>query len=192
MKNPLEIFSQWYQKELTHSKVSIPSACCLSTIGEDGYPNSRFISLKEIKDETFIITGSINSRKGKEINNTPKVSLTFWWAETERQVRIQGNAIIISEPEAEEYFLKRSQDSKVVSTVFKQGEEIKSIHELKTRFNKAKVKLENEYIQKPVQWAGLGINPIRIEFMEFKKTRLHERILFIKQDRIWRKVYLQP
>jgi len=192
VKNPFEIFNQWYQKELSCSKLRIPSACCLSTIGEDGYPNSRFVSLKETKNDTFIITGPIHSRKGKEINNTPKVSITFWWTETERQVRVQGNAILISESEAEKYFLKRSQDSKIVSTVFEQGQEIKSISALKSRFNEAKIKFENQYIQKPIQWAGLSIDPIRIEFMEFKKTRLHERILFIKQEGIWEKIYLQP
>ena len=66
--NPIKKFKQWYNEEMTKSLARIPSACCLSTIGKDGYPNARFVSLKEIIDDKFVITGPLQSRKGKELN----------------------------------------------------------------------------------------------------------------------------
>ena len=67
MIDPLQIFNKWYTDELKSTNVRIPTACCLSTIGMDGYPNARFVSMKEIIDGAFIITGPLASRKGLEI-----------------------------------------------------------------------------------------------------------------------------
>jgi pyridoxamine 5'-phosphate oxidase len=61
---PIEIFNQWFNEELKLTTVRIPTACCLSTIGIDNYPNSRFVSLKGIIEDNFIVTGTITSRKG--------------------------------------------------------------------------------------------------------------------------------
>lgn len=192
MKNPLELFNDWYQKELALSKVRIPSACCFSTLGEDGYPNSRFVSLKEIKNECFVITGPLNSRKGYEIDKTPKVSLTFWWTATEKQIRVQGDAYQLSDSEAIAYFSDRNYDSQIVSTIFNQGTEIKTLDELAQRFQAGKLNHQNKPIPKPKAWAGFYIKPKRIEFMEFKATRLHQRTLFSKNEENWQKNYLEP
>lgn len=91
--NPFSKFEEWYKEELFKTSVSIPSACCLSTTGLDGYPNARFVSLKSLIDESFVFTGSSDSRKGLELETIPKAALTFWWTETERQVRIQGDVL---------------------------------------------------------------------------------------------------
>jgi len=85
-QTPIEIFTRWFKEELKLTKVRIPTASCLSTVGQDNYPNARFVSLKEIVESNFIVTGTLTSRKGFEINETNKVALTFWWTETERQI----------------------------------------------------------------------------------------------------------
>ncbi len=192
MENPIIQFNTWYQEERSLSKVRIPSACCLSTIGQDGFPNSRFVSLKETQEEAFIITGTLNSRKGRELSAIPKASITFWWTETERQVRIQGIVRPISNEAADAYFFQRNQDSQIVSTIFNQGEDIESLQQLNLRFEKAKAELQDQNVNRPEQWSGFRIEPIRIEFMEFKATRLHERTLFTKQEGAWQKTFLQP
>jgi pyridoxamine 5'-phosphate oxidase len=51
------IFQSWLQEELNLTQVRIPTACCLSTIGLENYPNARFVSLKEVSDDSFVITG---------------------------------------------------------------------------------------------------------------------------------------
>jgi pyridoxamine 5'-phosphate oxidase len=61
--NPIEIFSEWFAQEINLTRVAIPTACCLSTIGIDNYPNARFVSLKGITENNFIVTGTISSRK---------------------------------------------------------------------------------------------------------------------------------
>jgi pyridoxamine 5'-phosphate oxidase len=190
--NPFKLFNNWYSQELQQSNVRIPSACCLSTIGLDGYPNARFVSLKEVKDEAFIFTGSFATRKGWELDNSNKVALTFWWTTTERQVRIQGDALRIPEPLAEKYFSERNREAQIVSLVSNQGQSIDNPKTLNQKFNDAEVLFKNKPILKPENWGGYSVNPLRIEFLEFKESRFHSRMLFTNINAKWEMQYLQP
>jgi pyridoxamine 5'-phosphate oxidase len=192
MINPFDLFKKWHSEEIAHTALKLPNACCLSTIGLDSYPNSRFVSLKEVSDDSFIITGSLGSRKGKEMEINSKVALSFWWATTERQVRIQGDASLISTAKAKYYFKNRSRDSKIVSSIFEAGEESESIAYLQQHFAQQKEELDDKEIEMPKNWGGIHINPVRIEFMDFKENRLHERELFKRINESWEKVILQP
>ena len=187
---PIELFKKWFSEEEKLSKLSVPTAVCLSTVGLDGFPNARFVSLKEIVDESFIITTPLESRKGLEIENNNKVALTFWWTETERQVRIQGIATTITKELAQKYFHERDLDSQVVSLICQQGKEIDDIKLLEKRI--AEATLTNSKIEIPKNWGGYSIEPIRIEFMEFNKTRFHDRKLYEIENNKWTLKQLQP
>lgn len=190
--NPIEIFIKWFDEELNLSKVSVPTACCFSTIGTDNYPNARFVSLKGVLEGNFIVTGTLTSRKGIEIRNSTKVALTFWWTETERQVRIQGNAKIISNKLADKYFGERNRDSQIVSIVSKQGQTLNDITELNEKYKEIEVALANQTLTRPENWGGYAIEPIRIEFLEFKTTRFHDRKLYQLTNGQWTKTDVQP
>ena len=189
---PIEHFNKWFDEELNLTKVKIPTACCLSTIGIDGYPNARFVSLKDVVENSFIITGPLNSRKGIEINNTNKVALTFWWAETERQVRIQGIASKITKQLADKYFAERNRDSQIVSIVSMQGHEIENIETLTKKYENIELSFVNKPLKRPENWSGYLIEPIRIEFLEFKPTRFHDRKLYELTNGKWTIKQIQP
>lgn len=187
---PIEIFKKWFDEELELSKARIPTAVCLSTIGIDNFPNARFVSFKEIFDNSFIITGPLNSRKGIEIENNDKVALTFWWTETERQIRIQGIATKIPEQLADKYFNDRNVNSQAVSSICEQGKETDNLEQLEKKVLE-KV-FQNTKITRPQNWSGFSIKPIRIEFMEFKKTRFHDRKLYKIENGEWNIKQIQP
>ena len=189
---PIEHFNKWFKEELNLTKVKIPTACCLSTIGLDGFPNARFVSLKDVIENNFIITGALTSRKGIEINTTNKVALTFWWTETERQVRIQGNATKITKQLADKYFTERNRDSQIVSIVSEQGQEIDSIETLTKKYKNIEVRFANKILTRPENWGGYLIKPIRIEFLEFKPTRFHNRMLYELTNGQWTIKQIQP
>ena len=189
-KQPISLFSKWFEEEIELSKVRIPTAVCLSTIGIDNFPNARFVSFKELVDNNFIITGPLNSRKGTEIKNNEKVALTFWWTATERQVRIQGLATKIPEQLADKYFNERNLNSQAVSLICEQGKEIDNLEKLEKKVL-AKVS-EKTKIIRPKDWSGFSIKPTRIEFMEFKKTRFHDRRLYEIENGEWNIKQIQP
>lgn len=188
--HPLQLFSEWFHKEMTLTKVQIPSAVCLFTNGIDGFPNARFVSFKELRNDAFVITGPLNSRKGIEIESNAKVALTFWWTETERQIRIQGVATKISEQLADNYFNERDAYSQAVSLICEQGKEIDNLELLEKQV--AEKIVEKTKITRPENWGGYDITPIRIEFMEFKKNRFHDRKLYVKENNTWILRQIQP
>jgi pyridoxamine 5'-phosphate oxidase len=190
--SPIEIFKQWYEEELKLTTVRIHSACCLSTIGVDNFPNARFVSLKDILNNNFVITGTLTSRKGIEIENSEKVALTFWWTETERQVRVQGNAIKISKILADKYFSERNRDSQIVSIVSDQGKNNENNQKLLDEYENIELTFKNKKLKRPKNWGGFEIEPLRIEFLEFKQTRFHNRKLFQFLNGHWEMNLLQP
>lgn len=188
--NPILLFRTWYEEFLKKTTVKLPSTCCLSTIGLDQYPNSRFVALKEVSEEGFIVTGTVTSRKGAEISTSNKVALAFWWAETEKQVRIQGDAEPISAGLADKFFSERSRDSQIVSSVSNQGKELTDPGKLIAEYEIADKK--HGIISRPENWGGYLVKPKRIEFLEFKSTRFHDRTLYELNDTTWGVKKLQP
>jgi len=189
---PIELFIKWFDEEQNLTTAIVPSACCLSTIGTDGFPNARFVSLKKVIDDSFIVTGPLTSRKGIEIGQSNKVALTFWWTETERQVRIQGNATNIAEQLADKFFAERGRDSQIVSIVSEQGQEIENIETLIKKYENIEVGFANKPLTRPKEWSGFSIEPIRIEFLEFKPTRFHDRRLYELTNGQWTTKQIQP
>ncbi|MFK7971489.1 MAG: pyridoxal 5'-phosphate synthase [Bacteroidia bacterium] len=192
MIDPITTFQNWYKEASQKTIASIPSACCISTIGLDGYPNARFVSMKAVVERKFVITGPLSSRKAQELAHVDKAALTFWWPESERQVRIQGDTSLISKALAEQYFAARNFDSQVVSHISQQGIEMQDYDYLNDLFEAEKTKYADKKMPHPEHWGGFFIQAKRIEFMEFEKSRLHRRTLFTHENEAWQKVLLQP
>jgi len=191
--DPFNLFADWHQQELTQSNSQVPSACCLSTLGTNGYPNARFVSLKTVHNGAFIITGSVQAQKGVELKQHPKAALTFWFTATEKQIRLQGDALPITHQQANQYFASRSLAAKAVSVVSQQGQPLANPAKLALQHTQAVQQYQNTEIQRPVGWGGFAILPVNIEFLTFNSNRLHLRQLFTKTDNDqWAYSYLQP
>ena len=121
-KDPFLQFSQWL-KEAVEAEVLEVNAMCLSTVSKDGFPNSRVVLLKEL-DEGFVFFTNYESAKGKDLESNPKASLTFFWAEIERQVRVVGTVSKVSTEESDAYFLSRPYGSQLGAWASPQSQEI--------------------------------------------------------------------
>ncbi|MEM7085891.1 MAG: pyridoxal 5'-phosphate synthase [Bacteroidota bacterium] len=190
--NPFATFARWFHQEVTTTKKRFPGACVLSTIGLDGFPNARNVSLKEIHHPHLIFTTALDSLKGREILKNNKVALTFWWEASKRQVRIQGLASEISDEDADFYFSERSKSSQAVSVVSKQSHPLTDLQELKKSFNALMIDYQEGVIPRPKAWKGFKVNPLQIEFLEFKETRFHNRVLYTQNGDAWEATQLQP
>jgi len=190
--DPLNKFQNWYLEELAETNDKIPSACCFSTIGTDGYPNARFVSLKDVRNGQFIVTGPLNSRKGLEIEQTPMAALTFWWPVTQKQVRVQGDVHSLDAAEADLYFRERPAEAQIVSLVSEQGKLLEDADFLDKRFSHFQKLYENREVPRPDDWGGFSITPVRMEFLLFSGSRFHERILYTREGQQWKEKSLQP
>ena len=189
--DPLQQFRYWMEEAIQAEALEV-NAMCLSTISKDGFPNSRIVLLKEL-DEGFVFFTNYESSKGKELAASPKASLTFFWPEIERQVRVVGTIGKISEQESDTYFFSRPISSQIGAWASPQSQEIPD----RTVIENSQKRLEEEFklnpIQRPAHWGGYRLIPHRIEFWQGRPSRLHDRISYeLEGGTNWKKVRLAP
>jgi pyridoxamine 5'-phosphate oxidase len=189
--DPLQQFRHWMEEAIQAEALEV-NAMCLSTISKDGFPNSRIVLLKEL-DEGFVFFTNYESSKGKELAASPKASLTFFWPEIERQVRVVGTIGKISEKESDTYFFSRPISSQIGAWASPQSQEIPD----RTVIENSQKRLEEEFklnpIQRPAHWGGYRLIPHRIEFWQGRPSRLHDRISYeLEGGTNWKKVRLAP
>ena len=90
-----------------------PNAMTLATVSPDGRPSARIVLLKEIEGRDFVFYTNYESRKGQELAANPYAALVFYWAELERQVRIEGEVGKVSRAQSEAYFATRPRGSQL-------------------------------------------------------------------------------
>ena len=189
--DPLQQFRHWMEEAIQAEALEV-NAMCLSTISKDGFPNSRIVLLKEL-DQGFVFFTNYESSKGKELAASPKASLTFFWPEIERQVRVVGTIGKISEKESDTYFFSRPISSQIGAWASPQSQEIPD----QTVIENSQKRLEEEFklnaIQRPAHWGGYRLIPHRIEFWQGRPSRLHDRISYeLEGGTNWKKVRLAP
>ena len=191
-KDPVSQFEKWFQEALS-SGIPEPNALTLSTVSEDGRPSGRIVLLKGVERGKFVFYSNYQSQKGKELDKNPACGLTFFWAELERQVRIEGIASRSDAMASEKYFQSRPRESQVGAWASPQSAIISNREILEERVKKIQEKFKGqEKLPKPNQWGGFEVEPLKIEFWQGRSNRLHDRIVFTKVDGAWQLHRLAP
>ncbi len=191
LENPIKQFGKWF-KEALDVQILEPNAMILSTVS-DGKPHGRVVLLKGFDENGFTFYTNYKSNKGNEVAETPFASLTFFWGDLERQVRIEGSIEKVSGTESDEYYHSRPRGSQIGAWVSNQSSVIAGREVIEQRLTE----LENEFkdvelIPRPAHWGGYCVNPERIEFWQGRPNRLHDRILFTKVGDDWKIERLSP
>ncbi len=184
-KHPLVQFEKWFQ-EAVHAELPEPSAMNLCTVTVQGIPSSRIVLLKGIESGCFIFYTNHQSRKGTQLDAHPVCALSFFWAELERQVRIEGIVNRVDEDTATAYFQSRPRDSQIGAWASPQSSVIANRLILEDRFKEMEKRFEGQpVLPKPKQWGGYRVEPHSMEFWQGRVSRLHDRILYTKTDNGW-------
>tara|TARA_B100000686_G_scaffold355351_1_gene473242 strand:- start:23030 stop:23674 length:645 start_codon:yes stop_codon:yes gene_type:complete len=190
--NPLLIFSKWFSEAETHPMIREPNAFKLSTIGLDGFPNARMVLLKSFGDDGFIFCTNYNSFKGREIKINPKVLISFYWSELERQVIIKGTVTKTSNKISDQYFNSRPTNSKISALVSNQSEIIKNRSVLDNQHAILKSRYKNRSPKRPEHWGAYNVTPNYYEFWQGREDRLHDRIIYTIKSNNWEINRLSP
>lgn len=190
-KDPIRQLNLWLKDAIT-SKKTDPTAMIVSTIDQEGNPDSRVVLLKEITSEGLVFFTNYDSKKGQQIIANQWVSVVFFWPELERQVRIKGKAEKINEEDSESYFLSRPLDSQLGAWASPQSQVIESRQVLDNNYAHFKQHFENQKIAKPPHWGGFLIRPAYFEFWQGRSNRLHDRLEYVPAENSWQIRRLAP
>jgi pyridoxamine 5'-phosphate oxidase len=187
--DPILFFKEWFKEAMQYHQFEA-NACVLSTTAGNR-PSSRVILLKEIDSDGFVFFTNYLSRKGKELSDNSFASLNFFWADLERQVRIEGKVSKIDQVESDRYFISRPIESQISAIISPQSSVIESKMELLKRKNSF---INNDVnLQRPENWGGYHLIPDYFEFWQGGADRLHDRIIYkIIGVAQWKKNRLAP
>lgn len=188
--SPIALFEEWLDEAIL-KKVVEPTVMVLSTVS-NGIPDSRVVLLKELTQEGFIFHTNYHSVKGEQLSKNPNVSLNFFWAEMERQVRVKGIASKLSAKQSKEYFESRPRDSQLGACASKQSQKVENREKLEEQFIHTEKTFEGKEITMPDHWGGYLVKPFEIEFWQGRANRMHDRISFYQDKKGWCFKRLQP
>ena len=187
--NPIEQFSLWFDQAI-EANIIEPSAMSLAT--SDDYIGIRTVLLKFFDDKGFVFFTNYESKKSKQIQNNPQAALLFPWLALERQVKIIGSVEKITKLESLKYFSSRPKDSQIGAWSSQQSSRISSRAILVDQFAVMKKKFANGEIPLPEFWGGYRIVPQSIEFWQGRESRLHDRLIYERNDDGWDISRLSP
>ena len=183
-QNPFSQFEIWMNEALK-ARVNEPTAMSVATLGIDGFPDSRIVLLKDFNENGVTFFTNYTSNKGKSIAKNPVVGLHFFWPELERQIRISGFAEKTSDSISDKYFYSRPVLSQIAAIVSTQSSKIASREYLDYQFKTFKETYNSENIKRPENWGGYLVKPVKFEFWQGRESRLHDRILYEKENGNW-------
>ena len=191
-RDPMVFFMRWFNEAVSADIVDV-NAMTLSSIGLDGFPDSRVVLLKGVEANAFHFYTNYNSAKGQQLQQHPQVALNFFWKELQRQVRVTGVVEKLSVSQNQPYFSSRPLGSQIGTWASPQSTVIAQRQVLEDRVSAIERQFANlSVLPCPEFWGGFAVHPVKIEFWQGRSSRLHDRLRFTKQNNAWNLERLAP
>jgi pyridoxamine 5'-phosphate oxidase len=191
MSDPVQLLAVWLD-DARDADVPTPGAMTLVTVGADGCPSARVVTLKQLEADSLVFTTGLWTRKARELRANPHVAAVFYWPTLDRQVRVEGRAHIAERELAQALFSDRPRDHQLQTLVSRQGEQLDDIGPLRTRLEAKAEETAGQTIPCPEDWGAVRIRPTTIEFWEEGAGRLHDRLEYEAAEVGWHCRRLAP
>ena len=190
-RDPIRQFQSWLNDAIA-AKLPLPEAMTLATASPDGKPSARMVLLKQVDHDGFVFYTNYRSAKAAQLDANPYAALVFYWAQLDRQVRVEGSVTRTSPEESRDYFRTRPRESQIGAWASEQSETISGREVLEQRALELETQYCDREIDCPEHWGGYRLNPERIEFWKSRIGRLHDRILYQRTNGGWSISRLAP
>ena len=179
--DPIAQFDRWLQ-EASQAEMIEPNAMTLATTAADGTPDARIVLLKEFDADGFVFYTNYQSAKAAQLRDNPLATLLFYWDKLGRTVRITGMVTKVGREMSEQYFATRPRKSQIGAWVSDQSQPVVDRDTLRARFEALAEQYEGQDVPCPSHWGGYRVRPRSIEFWQGQRSRMHDRLLYTKQD----------
>ena len=187
--DPFAQFARWFEQ--VRDLEADPTALALATSTRDGRPSVRAVLLKGVDERGFVFYTNYNSRKARELDDTGRAAMLFYWPSLVRQVRVEGLVERVDEAESDAYFATRPIESRWSVYASSQSEVIESRATLDEQYRVAR-DTYGESIPRPPWWGGYRVIPSEFEFWQGRPGRLHDRLRYQREAAGWRRDRLAP
>lgn len=189
--DPFAQFRLWIHDALTDGVLEA-NAMTLATVDTDGQPSARIVLLRGWNEHGFVFFTNYHSQKGREITANPAAALLFFWAELERQVRIDGRVEKLSAEESDAYFARRPRGHRVSAWASPQSEVIPGRAFLEEKMAEIEHRFADTEVPRPPHWGGYRVVPTRLEFWQGRPDRAHDRLAYTRVAAAWKRERLAP
>ncbi len=189
--NPLEQFNIWFQIAID-AEVNEANAMAISTISKEGTPRSRYVLFKDIVEDQLVFYSDYESSKGQEMEQNPNISGLFFWPELHRQIRLEGIVSKTSDEVSDNYFASRPRGAQLSAIASSQSSEIEGRETVEDRIKELEKEFDGKDIPRPDNWGGYAIDISFWEFWQGRRSRTHDRFIYVKNDNSWEITRLSP
>lgn len=189
---PMQQFRAWFEQARAAGLYQ-PRAMSLATVNALGRPSGRMVVLAGFDEGGFDFTTDRRSPKALDLQRQPWAALVFYWAELERQVRVEGKVAGLAEATTDAYFQMRSRESRLAAWASRQSEVIAGRDVLQERLLRVMAEHEHAPVTRPPDTVGFRLQPSLVEFWQARSDRLHDRLRYRQaEDETWIIELLSP
>lgn len=187
---PLRELERWLERARASGSPA-PASVAFVTVGADGRPSARTVSLKRIERDALIFTSALWTRKAREMSANPHVALLFHWPAIGRQIHVVGEASAAEDELADELFCERDLANRLQTIVSRQGEPVADLEPLRARAAHLRCSMEAPPAR-PQEWGAIRVRPEAIELWSEAADRMHDRRLYSRDGSSWTLTRLAP
>jgi pyridoxamine 5'-phosphate oxidase len=118
--------------------------------------------------------------------------MCFFWQNLMQQVIVEGPVELISDEEADAYWITRERDSQLGAWASRQSCALERREILIQRLADVRERFMDQRVPRPRNWSGYRLVPERMEFWSAGWHRLHERVCYCKSLSGWTVTLLYP
>ncbi|MFO0783163.1 MAG: pyridoxamine 5'-phosphate oxidase [Phycisphaerales bacterium] len=180
--HPLQAFQKWW--DAAHARLALPNpnAMSVATVDADGQPSVRIVLCRAFDERGLVFYTNRQSRKGEALHVHPRACCNFHWDPLDRQVRIEGTVTLTTDAESDAYWASRPRENRINACASQQSRPVGTRAALEAAVAELEQRFAGKEIPRPVHWGGYRIALDRVEFWQGHKHRLHDRIVYLRQD----------